>query len=103
MIHVAAPDVSANTLLLTSDRALLTPLADGTGVLLHLDTKFYYTLNATGSHIWRSLLAGLSVAEASRQLEATFEVTAQEAQQVTLALVQELADQSLVQPVAGRL
>lgn len=41
-----------------SDRCLLTELADGTGVVLHLDTKFYYTLNATGVAVWKCIVAG---------------------------------------------
>jgi hypothetical protein len=34
---------------------LFTDLDDGTGVLLHLDSKYYYTLNETGSLVWRAL------------------------------------------------
>ncbi|MGC3996892.1 MAG: PqqD family protein [Anaeromyxobacter sp.] len=37
---------------------LLTELADGTGVLLHLRTKFYYALNATGVVVWKLLASG---------------------------------------------
>ncbi len=35
-----------------SPEILLTRLGDGTGVLLHLGTKFYYTLNRTGVVAW---------------------------------------------------
>jgi len=41
-----------------SDRVLLTELGDGTGVLLHMDTKFYYTLNNTGVALWKALDKG---------------------------------------------
>jgi len=34
---------------------VFTDLDDGTGVLLHLENKFYYSLNLTGSFIWRLL------------------------------------------------
>lgn len=34
---------------------VFTDLDDGSGVLLHLGNKFYYSLNATGSFIWRLL------------------------------------------------
>ncbi len=34
---------------------LLTEVGDGQAVLLHLDTKFYYTLNATGVTVWKKL------------------------------------------------
>jgi hypothetical protein len=35
-----------------SAEVLLTRLPDGSGVLLHLGTKFYYTLNRTGVVAW---------------------------------------------------
>ncbi len=40
-------------------RALFTELGDGTGVLLHLDSKFYYTLNKTGTEVWKALQQGI--------------------------------------------
>lgn len=39
----------------TSPDVLLTRLADGSGVLLHLRTKFYYALNQTGVVAWEAL------------------------------------------------
>jgi hypothetical protein len=41
-----------------SDEAVLTELKDGTGVLLHLGSKHYYTLNATGVLLWKLLVDG---------------------------------------------
>jgi hypothetical protein len=38
-----------------SPQVLFTELDDGTGVLLHLDTKFYYTLNPTAVAVWKAL------------------------------------------------
>jgi hypothetical protein len=38
-----------------SPEVLLTRLSDGTGVLLHLGTKFYYTLNRTGVVVWEAI------------------------------------------------
>jgi hypothetical protein len=40
-----------------SDRALLTELGDGTGVLLDMDSKFYFTLNETAIFVWKLLSA----------------------------------------------
>lgn len=34
---------------------VFTPLEDGTGVLLNLETRFYYTLNRTGAALWQEL------------------------------------------------
>jgi hypothetical protein len=34
---------------------LFTEVDDGQAVLLHLETKFYYTLNKTGVVVWKTL------------------------------------------------
>lgn len=34
---------------------VFTPLNDGTGVLLNLDTLFYYSLNRTGAAVWQQI------------------------------------------------
>lgn len=34
---------------------VFTPLDDGTGVLLNLETLFYYALNKTGAAIWQEI------------------------------------------------
>lgn len=41
-----------------SDEAVLTELKDGTGVLLHLGSRHYYTLNRTGVLLWKLLVEG---------------------------------------------
>ena len=43
---------------LTNPRCLLTSLPDGTGVVLHLDDKFYFTLNATAVFMWQRIADG---------------------------------------------
>jgi Transglutaminase-like superfamily/Coenzyme PQQ synthesis protein D (PqqD) len=56
-----------------SPDAVLTELQDGTGVLLHLQTRFYFTLNATGVQAWKALGDGAQdAAELARQLTAAF-------------------------------
>jgi hypothetical protein len=56
-----------------SDEAVLTELQDGTGVLLHLGTRFYFTLNPTGVQAWKLLGEGArDAAELSRRLAAAF-------------------------------
>ncbi|MCB9507246.1 MAG: PqqD family protein [Myxococcales bacterium] len=81
-----------------SDRVLLTPLADGTGVLLHLDTKFYFTLNATGVHVWRSLSAGgpTTVLALAESLSGAFDVEPDAAAVDVAALIDELVGEGLV-------
>ena len=56
-----------------SDAAVLTELPDGTGVLLHLQTGYYFTLNATGVRAWKLLDAGFqNPAELASALSAQF-------------------------------
>lgn len=47
-----------------SEDALLTELRDGTGVLLDLGTRFYFTLNRTGVVAWKLLAGGAHDASA---------------------------------------
>jgi hypothetical protein len=41
-----------------NSEVLLTEVGDGTGVLLDLGTKFYFTLNVTGVVLWQALIEG---------------------------------------------
>jgi len=74
-----------------------TELDTGEMVLLHLASKTYYSLNATGTRIWQGLKQGLSLRQISARLQAEFEVEADRADHSVLALVQELCQPQLVQ------
>jgi hypothetical protein len=74
-----------------------TELEEQEVVLLHLQSMQYYSLNLTGRHIWQGLKQGLSLEEISRQLQADFEVEADQAERSVLGLVAELHGQQLVQ------
>jgi hypothetical protein len=82
-----------------SKDVLLTKLADGTGVLLHLGTKFYFALNATGVVVWEAIEAG-SAADADALadlLVARFSgVDRAEARADVEALLAELAAEGLL-------
>ena len=39
-------------------QVIFTELADGTGVLLHLLTKFFFSLNPTSTFLWKLLRKG---------------------------------------------
>jgi len=72
-------------------------------VLLHLQSKVYFSLNATGTHIWHELKRGSSVADISRRLQETFDVDAAQAETSVLALIVDLERQGLVvRTPAGR-
>lgn len=46
---------SSSIALKPNPQVVMTELGDGTGVLLHLDTKFYYTLNGSAMTVWKAL------------------------------------------------
>lgn len=77
---------------------ILTELQDGTGVLLHLGTKFYYALNATGVLVWKLLEDGARDAdEISRTVAARFDgVTVDAARADVQALMDELRSEGLL-------
>jgi hypothetical protein len=78
-----------------------TDLDEGEMVLLHLESKMYYSLNPTGERIWQGLKDGLSLGEISRRLQEEFDVEADAADKSVLDLVNELCEQKLVLPDTG--
>jgi coenzyme PQQ synthesis protein D (PqqD) len=72
-----------------------TKLDDGEIVLLHLQSKTYYSLNPTGERIWQGLKDGLSLRAISRRLQGEFDVSEEHADRSVLDLVNELCEQNL--------
>ena len=72
-----------------------TKLDDGEVVLLHLDSRTYYSLNPTGQRIWQGLKEGLTLREISRRLQEEFDVDQDKANSSVLDLVKELCDHNL--------
>lgn len=72
-----------------------TKLDEGEVVLLHLESKMYYSLNPTGERIWQGLKDGLSLRKISRRLQEEFDVGAGEADKSVVDLVNELCEQKL--------
>jgi hypothetical protein len=81
-----------------SDRALLTELGDGTGVLLDLDSKFYFTLNETAIAVWKLLGApeAQSRDELAARLTREFEVADEQARSDLDAVLDVLSRERLV-------
>lgn len=75
-----------------------TKLYDGEIVLLHLESKTYYSLNPTGERIWQGLKDGLSLRNISGRLQEEFDVDEESANQSVLDLVNELCEQHLAFP-----
>jgi hypothetical protein len=76
---------------------VFTQLDDTEAVLLHLDTKRYYTLNETGTRIWELLQQSRSAQEIALALQDTYALTDEEALPLLLAFVDELQQEGLVQ------
>lgn len=86
-----------------SPGVLLTELADGTGVLLDLETKFYFALNRTGVCVWKLLAAGRGATPEAlaAALSERFEGTPAGARDDVEALLDELLDEGLLLPAAS--
>jgi coenzyme PQQ synthesis protein D (PqqD) len=76
-----------------------TVLDTGETVLLQLESKTYYSLNGTGTQIWDGLKQGVPLPEISRRLQARFDVESERADRSVLALVEDLLQHQLVQPL----
>ncbi len=80
-------------------QVLFTEIDDGSGVLLHLDTKFYFTLNSTGVVVWKALAAAEGeddVASIARKLAEEFRVTPEIAERDVQTVLDQLRDDGLV-------
>jgi hypothetical protein len=66
-------------------------------VLLHLQSKTYYSLNLTGMRVWQGVKEGLSLGEISRRLQREFEVDAKQADSSVLRIADELSRERLIQ------
>lgn len=53
---------------------LFTQLGDAEGVLLHLDTEYYYSLNETGLMIWQGITQGLCLGDVAAALRKNYEI-----------------------------
>ena len=80
----------------TPDSDVIVTELDGEAVLLNLDTKLYFSLNATGVAIWKLLDEGLTLGQIGERLFQEFDVTPEKAQQCVLDLVDHLNDEKLV-------
>ena len=70
-------------------------LDEGEIVLLHLESKIYYSLNPTGERIWQGLKQGLSLREISQRLQEEFDVDEDTVDRSVLDLVKDLCEQEL--------
>ena len=78
---------------------VFTPLADGTGVLLHLETLWYYSVNHTGAAVWQLIEERKVVAleDLIDTICEKFEVDHTEAQRTLKSFVEKLVELKMVQ------
>ncbi|HEY0023504.1 MAG TPA: PqqD family protein [Longimicrobium sp.] len=74
---------------------------EGEAVLLHMDTKDYYRLNATAAVVFKGLERGLGRAALVDDLCAQFEVERADAAPAVDSLLAELAERRLVSPAGA--
>ncbi|MEO7331160.1 MAG: PqqD family protein [Minicystis sp.] len=86
-------------------QALFTELDDGTGVLLHLETKFYFTLNPTAVIVWKELAQGGErapvLARIAARLSAEFQVDAETAARDVEGVLADLLEDGLLLEARG--
>jgi hypothetical protein len=72
----------------------------GEAVLLDVETKQYYRLNATAAHVWKGLERGMSRDALLQDLMAAFEVEPLLAETELDRLLAELSKRRLVRPAS---
>jgi Coenzyme PQQ synthesis protein D (PqqD) len=77
-------------------QVLFTEIDDGSGVLLHLDTKFYYTLNPTAVVVWKALRDGADAGALAARLVADFRVELDVARRDVAAVLDDLLADGLL-------
>lgn len=78
-------------------RAVYRALADDAGgVVLHLDTAAYHSVNAFGAHVWRLLEPGITFEALLSTIEATAEETPATLREEVGGFVEALHERDLV-------
>ena len=81
------------------ESVIFTDLDDGSAVLLHLDSKFYYSLNETGSFMWQQIEKGngaLTVPKLVEGLCEQFDVEPEQARKDVNDFLDDLSREGLV-------
>ena len=81
-----------------NSQTVFTPLADGTAVLLNLDTLNYYKLNATAATLWQEIDSGaaLTLDDLVRHACEKYDVDDQRAHESLGEFLTRLADLKMV-------
>lgn len=79
-----------------SPNAVFTEMEDDEGILLHLQTRMYFSLNETGTLIWKLLQEGRDMDDIASALKQAYDVGHASALQHVGAFLDELAQDGLV-------
>jgi hypothetical protein len=78
-----------------SPDAAFAAVEDG-AVVLHMGTKRYYSLNETGTFVWRRLEDGLADADIAARMVVEYDVGTDQAEVAVADLLGELVKESLI-------
>lgn len=78
-----------------------TTLDDSDSVLLHLNTRRYYTLNETGTRIWQLVNDELPVRDIVSSLLDEYEIDQEDLRRHVESLLSELQEEGLVEEVSN--
>jgi len=77
---------------------VFTPLSDQEAVLLHMDNKFYYSLNSTGAYMWKLLEAeDFSEAELAQKIQTVFDLPLDQAKADVNEFITDLVKEQLLE------
>jgi hypothetical protein len=71
-------------------------MIDGKGILVDLESGYYFSLNTTGQFIWGEIDGKRTIAEIARRVVDRFEIDEQTALRDCVELADRLADHGLV-------
>ena len=80
-----------------AEEVVFTSIDEGRTALLHLSRKYYFSLNPTGTHVWKGIQAGRTVAEIVESLQREYAVESDRAEKSVVRLVTELVEEGLVE------
>lgn len=75
---------------------VISALPNGEMVLVHLDTRQYYSMNSTGALLWNLMAQAPSIDAMSQALYERFDVTPEAARQTVCEFVEDLKAHNLI-------
>jgi len=92
--------VSLDTRLRPNDEEVIGKVLDGEAILINLATGSYYAIPDVGAFIWPAIEAQCSVEEIAVRVNATYDVSLEQARVDMLAFATRLMDEGIVTPAS---